>query len=346
MIQYEYKGKPVRFTVEIYHDIVPYLGGISEKAFFVDADAAIPAWQKQIDFILTEFGEYLAPRAPSAAPLSYGHLVCLGAPLRRPEDAEPNIAPAASSLEDAVAILRDARGMDFTKTPIFQAYAEQSRRIHEAFPGSAPRFAGLGLEGPITSAALFRGQDFYLDLMDDPELCAEYLSLMTESIIAFRHQSNLFSGAPAVSPSGAGLADDLASMVPPSLWNELVIPFWNQYYEGLTSGKNRSLHCEALVPAQLPYLSGAAITHYQPSVSPALTLQNVKANLPAGMPFDWLLYAYHITEMSDAQIEAWIDETLAAGVTELRTQFGRYAAEAGKLDRIHAWFAAADKYRA
>jgi hypothetical protein len=235
--------------------------------------------------------------------------------------------------------------MDFTKTPIFQTYAELSYRIQEAFPGSAPRFAGLGLEGPVTSAALFRGQDFYLDLMDDPELCAEYLSLMTESIIAFRHQCNRFCGMPAVSPGGTGLADDLASMVPPSLWDELVIPFWNQYYEGLTSGKNRSLHCEALVPAHLPYLSGAAITHYQPSVSPALTLQNVKANIPAGIPFDWLLYAYHITEMSDAEIEAWIDETLAAGVTELRTQFGRYAAEAGKLDRIHAWFAAADKYR-
>ena len=345
MISYEFCGKPVRFTVEIYHDLVPYLGNISEKAFFLDADAAIAAWQKQIDFITSEFGDRLAPRAPSAAPLSYGHLVCLGAPLRYPDDAEPNISPAASSLEEAVAMLRDAQGMDFTKTPIFQTYAELSRRIREAFPDTAPRFAGLGLEGPITSAALFRGQDFYIDIIDDPELCAEYLRLMTDSIIAFRHQSNVFAGAPAVSPNGAGLADDLASMIPPALWDELVIPFWNQYYEGFTTGKGRSLHCEALVPAQLPYLSHAHITHYQPSVSPALTLENIRPGLAPDIPFDWLLYAYHVTEMTDAEIADWMDETLAAGVTNLRTQLGRYTVEAGKLDRIHAWYAAAERYR-
>ena len=40
-----------------------------------------------------------------------------------------------------------------------------------------------------------------------------------------------------------------------------------------------------------------------------------------------------------------LPQTLAAGVTNLRTQLGRYTVEAGKLDRIHAWYAAAERYR-
>ena len=179
--------------------------------------------------------------------------------------------------------------------------------------------------------------------MDEPEKCATYLQLMTDSIINFRKQCNIFKGEPDISPNGIGLADDLASMIPPKLWDELVIPFWKQYYLGSTTGENWSLHCEALTPAHLPYLEKAGVTHYQPSVSPALTIDAILQN--SNIPFDWLLYSYHITDMTDSEIEAWIDNTVHAGITHIRTQFGKYAIVRKKLDRIHAWFNAVDKYR-
>ena len=34
MVNYEFNGVPIYFPVEIYHDIVPFLGGISDKQFF------------------------------------------------------------------------------------------------------------------------------------------------------------------------------------------------------------------------------------------------------------------------------------------------------------------------
>jgi hypothetical protein len=126
------------------------------------------------------------------------------------------------------------------------------------------------------------------------------------------------------------------------MWPEFVIPYWNQYFEGLTTG-TRSVHCENLAPAHLKHLKDVNLCHYQPSVSDLLTIENVKAN--TDIPFDWLLYSYRITDMSDAEIQQWVDKAVEAGITLIRTQFGKYTYEVNKLDRIKAFYKAFDKYK-
>lgn len=331
-----------RFTVEIYHDLAPYLAGISAKEFFLDADKLIEAWKVTTEWTLDTFHGRLKPRTPTAAPNSYGHLICIGAPLNYSESAEPNISPAAASLDEAIERLEAVRGMDFTACPIFKQYAYLSARVKEVFP-EAPHMAGLGLEGPITSAALYRGEGFYMDVMDEPEKAARCIALMTDSIVAFKRLLNRFCGEPEVSAGGAGLADDLASMLPHHMWDALVIPYWKRYYEGISTGRSRFLHCEALLPAQLPYLPKAGVTHYQPSVSPQLTLDDMRDR--NSLPFDWLLYAYHITGMDDEELEKWIAKAVSYGPTNIRTQFGAYAVSIGKTDRIQAFLDIADKYK-
>ena len=330
-----------RFCVEIYHDLAPYLAGISVKAFFLEADKLVDAWKITTEWTLDTFRGRLTPRTPTAAPNSYGHLVCLGAPLHYSESAEPNITPAAQSLDEAIERLEAARGMDFTTCPIFQQYVELSARVKEAFPES-PKLAGLGLEGPITSAALFRGEEFYMDVIDEPEKAARYIGLMTDSVVDFKRQLNRFCGQPEVSETGGGLADDLASMLSPWMWDDLVLPYWRRYYEGITSGPDRFLHCEALRPAHLPYLEKAGVTHYQPSVSPQLTLESMKEK--TSLPFDWLLYAYRVTEMDDEALEKWIAEAVSYGPTSIRTQFGAYAVSIDRIDRIKAFLDIAERY--
>lgn len=334
-------SKTPRFTVEIYHDLAPYLAGISSKEFFLDADKLIKAWKVTTEWTLDTFHGRLKPRTPTAAPNSYGHLICLGAPLHYSESAEPNITPAAQSLDEAIERLEAARGIDFTLCPIFQQYVDLSARVKEAFP-EAPLLAGLGLEGPITSAALYRGEGFYMDVIDEPEKSARYIALMTDSIVDFKRQLNRFCGEPEVSTTGAGLADDLASMLSPWMWDDLVIPYWKRYFQGISSGPARFLHCEALRPEQLCYLPKAGVTHYQPSVSPQLTLADMRDK--NSLPFDWLLYAYRITEMDDEALENWIAEAVSYGPTNIRTQFGAYAVSIGKIDRIKAFLDIAQKY--
>lgn len=332
-----------QFTVEIYHDLAPYLAGISSKTFFQDVDQLIRAWRMTTEWTLDTFHGQLSPRVPTAAPNSYAHLVCLGAPLHYSEDAEPNISPAADSLEECIRMLQDAQGMEFAKHPLFQQYAEASRKVKEAFP-NAPQLAGLGFEGPITSAALFRGQDFYYDVMDEPELVQKFLRLMTESVLAFKEQLNTFVGLPALNEGRGSMPDDLAAMLPPHLWDELVVPCWNQYYQGFSTGKERFLHCEGLVSAHLPYLKKVGITHYQPSVSPQLTLGDMCAHAH-DWSFDWLLYAYQVTDMDDEQMEKWVADAVAAGANNIRTQFGAYAVSIGKVDRIQKFLDIAESYQ-
>ncbi|MEA4890703.1 MAG: uroporphyrinogen decarboxylase family protein [Clostridiaceae bacterium] len=341
---YFYQGQEIFPIVEVYHDVVPYLGGITMREFFTDGKLCARAWGMANEKIDALLGEYLPGRKPALPPLSYGHLVCLGAQLKIPVDGEPNIAPPAHCLDEAITILQEQAAVDFRSRPIFRQYYDLWQDLKAAFPEQDIPFSGLGLEGPITSAELFRGQDFFMDAVDEPEKVLLFLQLMTDSIIRFSRFSREINGLPPISTEGVGLADDFASMIPPYLWETLVIPFWNQYYAGLTSaGGRRWLHCENTSPDQLDFLELAGIDEYQPSVAGQLTLENIKAH--TSIPFDWLLYAFHIVAMSDEEIQAWVDKAVAAGVTRIRTQFGRFAWQDGKMDRILAFYRAFDKYR-
>ena len=344
MRKYMYSGVPIRPVVEIYHDVVPYLGGISEREFYTDDEKCISAWRAANDTISAYFGDLLLPNTPSAPPLSYGHLVSLGVPLRQPEDAEPNVKSCVNSIEEGIAFLEARRNIDFGDCAVCQHYIALNAALQSAFPDCriAP-LAGYGKEGVITSAVLLRGQDFFLDLYDEPELVHTFLGLLNESIIAFTKFVNRTNGVPEISTQRIGVPDDFASLIPDSLWPEFVLPYWKQYRRALCTGPDFHVHCENTHPSQLRWLKEAGVTHYQPSVADALTIENIRAN--TDIPFDWLLYAYRITEMSDAEIEAWVDETVHAGIVKIRTQFGKYAWSSGKMDRILAFYRAFEKYR-
>ena len=109
MRKYMYNGTPIKPVVEIYHDLIPYLGGISEREFYTDSEKCISAWRTANDAVSAYFGDLLRPHAPSAPPLSYGHLVSLGVPLRQPEDAEPNVKSCVNSVEEGIAFLEERR---------------------------------------------------------------------------------------------------------------------------------------------------------------------------------------------------------------------------------------------
>lgn len=344
-MKYAYQGKEIYPQVEMYHDVIPYLGGISDREFYTDPQACIEAWRKANAAMSEFFCGYFQTKAPTAPPFSYGHLVCLGAPYRIPEHGEPNVKPFAEDIDEAIEILKAKRGQDFSDNDLFRHYVMMNTEIEKAFPGTkVPLATGLGYEGIITSAVLMRGQDFLCDLYDEPEKVHEFLNLLNESIIEYKKFLNAFHGRPILDTYGSWLADDFASLVPPTMWQEFVTPYWRQFFENVTvpNGK-RTVHCENTIPAQLRYLKEVGLGHYQPSVADALTIENIREN--TDVPFDWLLYAFHIVNMTDAEIEAWVDSTVQAGIRKVRTQFGRYAWSIGKMDKLMTFYKAFDKYR-
>ena len=49
--------------------------------------------------------------------------------------------------------------------------------------------------------------------------------------------------------------------------------------------------------------------------------------------------------MTNEEIQKWVDITVQAGVSIIRTQFGSYAHQVNKLDKIAFFIKAFDKYK-
>ncbi len=342
-MKYMHNGLELRPTLEFYHDLIPYLGGIKEYDFYMDAHKCAQAWKRANDILEKYFSAFCKPRVPGAAPISYGHLISIGAPFTMPEDTEPNVKPFADSIENAIEIMKRAAHTDFGANELGIHYQRVNEYLAESFPEhSISPLSGWANQGVITTAVLMRGQDFFIDIYDEPELAKELLDRITDSILEFQRWSCSVTGQPEVSGTGAYIADDFAALIPPALWPEFVLPYWKRYYETRSTGTYRFLHCEGTAPEHLRYLKDIGITRYQPSVSDKLTIANVKAN--TDVVFDWLLYAWKVTDMSDEQIQAWVDETVNGGVSIIRTQIGKFAWSQNKQDRLLAFFKAFDKY--
>ncbi|MBR6009484.1 MAG: hypothetical protein IK056_10395, partial [Clostridia bacterium] len=182
-MKYVYAGREIYPVVEIYHDLIPYIAGITEKQFYMDAEKCADAWQASEDALQAYFGAYCPTRVPGAAPLSYGHLVSIGAPYTLLEDSEPNIKPFAKDIDEALYIIKQARGTDFGAHEMCRHYIEVNRYLQKRFPSrNIPPLSGYGFEGVVTSAVLMRGQDVFVDMYEEPEKTREFFGLLNESI--------------------------------------------------------------------------------------------------------------------------------------------------------------------
>jgi len=238
---------------------------------------------------------------------SYGHMASLGASVTFPENGDFSMKPFVGSVAEGIVILK--KEQDFTNNEIFRCCVKYNEILREDFgDNSIPICGGYSCQGPVTSAVLMRGQDFFADMYEIPDLCEEFLSLLTDGIIEFHRFLRGMNGQPRYT-DGMGLCDDFGSLVAPDMFDRFVIPFWDRYYSGLSTGA-RSLHAEGMFRPHLKKLKTAGVTHFQASVSPGLTCQMLAEELD--MPFDWMLPSFEIIDMTGEQIDAWVEETASA----------------------------------
>jgi hypothetical protein len=267
--------------------------------------------------------------------VSYGHINGLGAELIFPENGEVSHKPLYGSLGEGIAALK--KPVDFARAGMTPFFIDFWRRMQAAFPGESVAFY-FKSEGPITTAWALRGQDFFTDVYDDPPAAQEFLRLVTASIIEYaRFQSELY-GRPFVIPKGCGLCDDIASMVNPEMWPEFVLPYWEQYFRGLTTG-TRGAHVEDLRPAQLKYLEEIGLATYDPSISPKLNPRIIAAG--CRVPFTWRLGSFHYPELSLSDVEDFVFQAAADGATGITTGTETCLCNATSVAKIHAFIAAA-----
>jgi uroporphyrinogen-III decarboxylase len=179
---------------------------------------------------------------------------------------------------------------------------------------------GAGQEGPITSAVLLRGDKFFLDVLDEPEVAHHLLGVVTQTFINFVRYTRRINGQPEA--GNTGIADDMAGMLPPSLWPEFVLPYWLRIYEELGPGR-RSTHTELLRPGHLPFLRELKIDAYDPGNDQYLEVEDV-VGLTDHMDVSWNLYT--VRDMLDGTpetIRATYTRSVQAGMRHMMTELCR-----------------------
>ncbi len=316
------------------------LTGVPIREFNLDPDACIDAYRRGRPMIREMFGEDVGISGLATPAISYGHVNCLGSELLFPEGGEVAQTHIYGSLEEGIEALREP--VDWAHTGMAPFYLEFREKMMEAFPGESVGFS-FGLEGPLTTAYEVRGDGFFADIMDAPELACEFLEVLTDSILDFHGFTSAVRGAEPVNPHGAGMCDDLSSIVPPRLFPKLVVPYWDQYFCGMTTGR-RSAHVEDLRPAQLHFLEDVGLSYYDPSISPQLAPPIIAEN--CRVPFAWRMGSFHYRDMSVQEVEDFVFLACADGASSVTTHVAETMCNEERIRQVEAFIRAGKEAKA
>jgi len=325
-----WKLKGLKWSVSVLvEQTLPYLANVWIDEFYLNPEACVLVFRHGRKRLREIFGDNVTHQGVSPPPISYGHVACLGCGIAFPENSEPYAKPAFNSLDEGIGALE--REVDFRENPLFNHYLKMHSCLNDAFPSEKISFSGFGWEGPITSAGLLRGQGFFSDIHREPKKTERFLELVTASIVKFIHFTMRINGEAKVDPYSGGLCDDFASYIPPSIWPKFVIPYWDQYYRGITSGK-RVVHCENLSPGHLRYLADVGISFYEPSVSPRLNPQIIREN--TNIPFSWLHPPFKLVLMTKEEVRDWVMQVASMGVEQIWVEVDRFLCEGDNPSKI------------
>jgi hypothetical protein len=308
--------------------------GIKIREMFLNPSAGIELYRKGRPLIREMYGPDVNMPSPMTAPVSYGHVNTLGVELLFPDDGEVNHGTLADSLEECVKILK--KPLDFASAGMFPFYMEYRKKMQAAFPGEKIGFGYKG-EGPLTTAYILRRDEFFYDPYDNPALTKDFLRLITESIIKFHYFLRSSEGLPEINPESSGLADDVASMLSPELWPEFVLPFLEQYFNGLTTGR-RSAHIEDLRPSQLQFLEKLNLVSYDPSVSAKLNPKIISQM--TRVPFSWRLCNFHYPDLTVEETADFVYQAVADGASGVFTYVCDGMCNKETVKKVHSFIAA------
>ncbi len=311
------------------------LAGVPIREFNLDPKACIEVYRRGRPMLREMFGEDVRLPGVCTPAVSYGHANALGSELIFPEGGEVAHTHPYNGLEEGIRSLREP--VDFAMAGMAPFYLDFMEQMARAFPDEEVGFS-FGLEGPLTTAYEMRGEGFFTDVFDDPPRAQEFLRLLTDSILAFHCFLAEIRGVPAVSPEAGGMCDDIASMIPPHMWAEFVLPYWEQYYRGVTTGR-RHAHVEDLRPVQLPFLEEIGLVFYDPSISPQLDPRVIAEG--CRVPFTWRLGSIHYPTMTTRDVRDFVFQAVADGASRVHSNVAETMCDPASVEKVHAFIDAA-----
>ena len=273
--------------------VLAELGGVPLDALHRDADAICRCYDR-IAAVAARLGVD-APR-PRLAGFCYCHVSTLGARVVFAAGSEPNVLPVIHAPGD-IDRLRDP------EDPLTQGVVPQRLRTLDELLERRPDAAkGIGhlYEGPVTTAALLMGPEFFTLPYEDPARAHRLLSFCVESALNYCRAVHRHFGE-SEGPGPAGIPDGFAAMLAPEAFAEFVAPYWDQMYEGLQATE-RHLHSELLRVEHLPFLDKLGIATFDPSADQYVSPELLRDHCP--VPFTGRIQSWHIRENSPSALQA------------------------------------------
>jgi hypothetical protein len=315
------------------------LAGVPFDRLFHDFDAIRHAYIVGEPRAREMFGPDVSYGGVNFEQISYGHINCLGCELTFAAHSEPIYEPIYHSIEEGIRALR--KPVDWARAGLMPSYIELWNRLRTAFPDAHIPFVGFRSQGPITTAWALRGHEFFLDLHDDMPRCMEYLELVTDSIVSFRQFLLSVNGRGR--PGSVFLTDDIAAMIQPKHWGDLVVPILDRFYRQQSSGE-RHAHIENLIPEHLPFLDVLGLDGFDPSVSPRITPADLRDR--CSVPFDWLLNPMQTRDFTPQQIRDYLTNAVENGASSLACHIARDTVIHKLADNVRVFIETAKKISA
>jgi uroporphyrinogen-III decarboxylase len=311
--------RKIQGSISIPVEVQCEYAGIPQGEYYTDLEKAILVAQIYPARFEAAIG-YRPPVSYGPPVIAYEGAAALGGDLVFPRDHQPMIANQGHVLEtpEQVDALQPA---DPWRNARFQQHIAQLRELERRFPGQVSRSIA-GQEGPITTAGLLRGQNFFLDCLADPACAHRLLDVVTETFIQWHLAAHQVAAATQVAgtrPQIAGIADDYAGLIRPEMWPEFVIPYYQRIIKAL-GPQGCHMHTELVRRAHLPYLRVLNLRHINFSEDQYLKPQDVFEELP-GVPFDWhILTVGEMQQGTPESVRRRFTEIVGSGVDKVRCE--------------------------
>ncbi len=339
-VNYETAREEAGFTwnVKVYIYSLMGLADIKLNEYNENPSAGIEIFKdKYFNQIKEIFGDYVIRPQTMTPPVSYGNINYLGVPLVFPKsEGEVNYEHQHKTIDEWIEILKNKTEFkEMTKEG--QIFLEYKEKLQEAYP-DRNIYWNMSYEGPITSAYELLDTEFFYGLFDEPEKIKEFLGLLTNSIVEYTKFHHRVNGIPEFNEEGHGICDDIASMISPEMFEEIVLPYWDMYFRGVTFGK-RHIHTEDHSYKTMRFLEKININSFDPSISPKLNPQLIRDN--SRVPFYWRLGSFHYAELSIQDVKDWVYKAVEDGASNVFTGITHIMLDSDTVAKVKAFQEAA-----
>jgi hypothetical protein len=306
------KRRPVKWILAIPVEVMCEYTGIPQGDYYTDLAATVAAHDR-FPGLFEEATGYRPPTSHPTPVTAYEGVAALGGTLAFPRDHQPqvvNLGHVLARPEDV-----DRLGIPvFGGTPRYRKLLAWHAELKRRFPDTASNLSA-GQEGPVTTAVLLRGEQFFLDCVDDPPRAHRLLEVVTGMFVDWTRAARAVDG---VETDTVLIADDHAGLLGPDLWPAFVLPYYRRITDAL--GPRCWMHTELVRRTHLPLFRDMDLVAINYSEDQYLAPRDTLEVLP-GVPCGWhILTVAEMQQGTPEGIRRRYAELAAMGFPEIRCE--------------------------